>query len=147
MNPTYILPSKKIGVTGFSIHEAGEKIRRLGILNGYEAVAEFPVYVENRQYALRIDWVWLYKGLPIAGFEVEGKNVGKSSLIMDRLKLKSLQISHVFIITYNCRYTQNGWRELKLCAKHLENFQLQNNPIAVFDAGDLESTNIIQHRR
>lgn len=107
------LPSRKFGISGFSMHEAGELIRRCGDAKGYEVVSEYPVKVSTRDRMLRIDWVWLRDQEIYAAFEIEGSDVGRSSVANDIEKLTACGAMKRFVVTYDCRFTSGGWKKLR----------------------------------
>ncbi len=128
------LPAPKTGLEKpyFSIREAGEKIRRLGIERGFEVVEEYPVRINGIGPLLKIDWVWLSHGKPVAGFEVEGADVPiKGSIIPDCAKLTELGVNFCFVVTYAARYKVGGWVVLEENKKLAEFFRGRKNIVRI----------------
>lgn len=136
-----LFPSKS-GHNEFSLFEINEVIRRLGHMNEYEVIAEYPIIVDGR--LRKIDWVWRdKKGFVKHAFEVEGVNVPKRSLEFDEVKFRALRQSQgqpkikFWVATYSVRYfLQEGWQLLP--ANAAAQMRLENLPNWITWARDSE---------
>jgi len=109
-----VLPAPRSNHSGYTLSEVGEAIRRLGLRQGYEVIAEMPVRVDrNSSHPSKIDWVWRKDGGVEVAFEIEGSNALDGSIKADIRKFAAVpEAQQHIILTYDVRYTPGGWTTL-----------------------------------
>jgi hypothetical protein len=133
------LPDPRRSEGGITLHEVGEIIRRLGSERGFDAVPEYRVVLPKEpRRLLKIDWVWLRKGVPYAAFEIEGCNAPRRSVTLDLIKLNTLRATRKVLVTYDIRFKDYKWTALKGSLESLK-VLISKNKVSLVTGASLQS--------
>ena len=112
-----LFPSRH-GQPGMTLVEVGEVVRRMGHAQGFEVIAEYPVYINGKPR--KLDWVWRStNGKVVQAFEVEGTNAPTGSIAGDTDKFNALRALQprpavaCTVVAYSVRFkADTGWGRL-----------------------------------